>query len=81
LAALAETAQQYDTDGIDIYFLNNKKESLNIKVSSIVQVANCRFEPVAVVFLGGTGSIRQSETFGRDPYWRATRSDLEAALS
>ncbi|KAJ6536696.1 von Willebrand factor, type A [Mycena vulgaris] len=32
LEALAETAQQYDTDGIDIYFLNNKKEGLNIKV-------------------------------------------------
>ncbi|KAJ7462003.1 hypothetical protein FB451DRAFT_1181003 [Mycena latifolia] len=35
LEALAETAQQYDTDGIDIYFLNNKKEALNIKVRAL----------------------------------------------
>jgi hypothetical protein len=32
LETLAEAAQQYDGDGIDIYFLNNKTESLNIKV-------------------------------------------------
>ncbi|KAJ7115561.1 hypothetical protein C8R43DRAFT_124285 [Mycena crocata] len=37
LEALAETAQQYDTDGIDIYFLNNPKEALNMKSSSEVR--------------------------------------------
>ncbi|KAK7062316.1 hypothetical protein R3P38DRAFT_2834682 [Favolaschia claudopus] len=34
LEALADTAQRYDSDGIDIYFLNNKTESLNMKSSS-----------------------------------------------
>ncbi|KAJ7799569.1 hypothetical protein B0H14DRAFT_2902716 [Mycena olivaceomarginata] len=37
LATLAETAQLYDKDGIDIYFLNNKTEAHNIKSSSEVQ--------------------------------------------
>ncbi|KAJ7735084.1 hypothetical protein DFH07DRAFT_987509 [Mycena maculata] len=37
LKALAGTAQQYDTDGIDIYFLNNPREALNMKTSSEVQ--------------------------------------------
>ncbi|KAJ7468465.1 hypothetical protein FB451DRAFT_373762 [Mycena latifolia] len=37
LEALAETAQQYDADGIDIYFLNNKTEALNMKSSSDVR--------------------------------------------
>ncbi|KAJ7827617.1 hypothetical protein B0H14DRAFT_2813834 [Mycena olivaceomarginata] len=37
LETLAEAAQQYDGDGIDIYFLNNKTESLNIKSSSEVR--------------------------------------------
>ncbi|KAJ7462001.1 hypothetical protein FB451DRAFT_1043923 [Mycena latifolia] len=36
LATLAETAQQYDTDGIDIYFLQNKGE-LNVTSSSQVR--------------------------------------------
>ncbi|KAJ7790975.1 hypothetical protein B0H14DRAFT_2937492, partial [Mycena olivaceomarginata] len=31
LEALAETAQQYDTDGIDIHFLNSKRQALNMK--------------------------------------------------
>ncbi|KAJ7828152.1 hypothetical protein B0H14DRAFT_2812566 [Mycena olivaceomarginata] len=35
LATLAETAQLYDKDGIDIYFLNNKTEAHNIKVYSL----------------------------------------------
>ncbi|KAJ7851141.1 hypothetical protein B0H14DRAFT_2762173 [Mycena olivaceomarginata] len=37
LATLAETAQLYDKDGIDIYFLNNKTEAHNIMSSSEVQ--------------------------------------------
>ncbi|KAJ7452183.1 hypothetical protein B0H11DRAFT_2074678 [Mycena galericulata] len=37
LEALAETAQQYDTDGIDIYFLNSQREALNMKSSSDVR--------------------------------------------
>jgi len=45
LAALAETAQIYDTDGIDIYFLNNKKESLNIKASSEVRALFDKVKP------------------------------------
>lgn len=35
MATLAETAQLYDKDGIDIYFLNNKTEAHNIKVYSL----------------------------------------------
>ncbi|KAJ7462012.1 hypothetical protein FB451DRAFT_1267489 [Mycena latifolia] len=45
LEALAETAQQYDTDGIDIYFLNNKKEALNIKSSSEVRALFNKVKP------------------------------------
>ncbi|KAJ7094394.1 hypothetical protein C8R44DRAFT_749575 [Mycena epipterygia] len=45
LEALAETAQQYDTDGIDIYFLNNKKETLNIKSSSEVRALFDKVKP------------------------------------
>ncbi|KAJ6520624.1 hypothetical protein DFH09DRAFT_1194035 [Mycena vulgaris] len=37
LEALAEAAQQYDTDGIDIYFLNSKTEALNMKSSADVK--------------------------------------------
>ncbi|KAF7332697.1 hypothetical protein MKEN_00152900 [Mycena kentingensis (nom. inval.)] len=37
LETLAETAQQYDTDGIDIYFLNNPCEALNVKSSQDVR--------------------------------------------
>jgi hypothetical protein len=37
LAALADTAQKYDTDGIDIYFLNNRTKALNIKVHHPIQ--------------------------------------------
>jgi hypothetical protein len=32
LEALAETATQYDADGIDIHFLNSKSVALNMKV-------------------------------------------------
>ncbi|KAJ7696829.1 hypothetical protein B0H17DRAFT_1053185 [Mycena rosella] len=45
LEALAETAQRYDTDGIDIYFLNNKKEALNIKSSSEVRALFDKVKP------------------------------------
>nr|GAT46486.1 predicted protein [Mycena chlorophos] len=38
LETLAETAQQYDTDGIDIYFLNDRREARNIKVAIPVDV-------------------------------------------
>ncbi|KAJ7253438.1 hypothetical protein C8J57DRAFT_1137191 [Mycena rebaudengoi] len=37
LEALAETAQQYDTDGIDIHFLNSKIQALNMKSSADVR--------------------------------------------
>ncbi|KAJ7856847.1 hypothetical protein B0H14DRAFT_2752233, partial [Mycena olivaceomarginata] len=37
LEALAETAQQYDTDGIDIHFLNSKRQALNMKSSADVR--------------------------------------------
>ncbi|KAJ7686833.1 hypothetical protein B0H17DRAFT_1071265 [Mycena rosella] len=45
LEALAEAAQEYDTDGIDIYFLNNKKEALNVKTSSEVRDVFSKVEP------------------------------------
>lgn len=45
LEALAATAQQYDTDGIDIYFLNNKKEALNIKSSPEVRALFDKVKP------------------------------------
>ncbi|KAJ7936693.1 hypothetical protein B0H13DRAFT_1589372 [Mycena leptocephala] len=37
LEALAETAQQYDTDGIDIHFLNHPIAALNMKSSEDVR--------------------------------------------
>ncbi|KAF7326964.1 hypothetical protein MVEN_02590600 [Mycena venus] len=37
LEALADTAAQYDTDGIDIYFLNSKREALNMSSSKGVR--------------------------------------------
>ncbi|KAF7335335.1 hypothetical protein MSAN_02344300 [Mycena sanguinolenta] len=37
LETLAEIAQQYDNDGIDICFLNNKTEARNIKSSADVR--------------------------------------------
>ncbi|KAJ7682082.1 hypothetical protein DFH06DRAFT_1160159 [Mycena polygramma] len=45
LEALAETAQKYDGDGIDIFFLNNKTEALNIKSSSEVRVLFAKVKP------------------------------------
>ncbi|KAJ7131667.1 hypothetical protein C8R43DRAFT_1024227 [Mycena crocata] len=45
LEALAETAQQYDADGIDIYFLNNRKETLNIKSPSEVRALFNKVKP------------------------------------
>ncbi|KAK7053973.1 hypothetical protein R3P38DRAFT_2853527 [Favolaschia claudopus] len=45
LEALADTAQRYDSDGIDIYFLNNKTESLNMKSSSEVRALFSRVKP------------------------------------
>lgn len=35
LAALAEQAQKYNTDGIDVYFFNNTQVGYNLTVSSI----------------------------------------------
>jgi hypothetical protein len=35
LAPLAESASKYDTDGIDICFLNNKKVATNLKVRAV----------------------------------------------
>ncbi|KAJ6602300.1 hypothetical protein B0H10DRAFT_662987 [Mycena sp. CBHHK59/15] len=37
LETLAETAQEYDSDGIDIYFLNSQKKALNMKSSRDVR--------------------------------------------
>ncbi|KAJ7194601.1 hypothetical protein GGX14DRAFT_209430 [Mycena pura] len=37
LATLAETAQQYDSDGIDIHFLNSRMHALNVKSSHEVR--------------------------------------------
>ncbi|KAK7055362.1 hypothetical protein R3P38DRAFT_2846632 [Favolaschia claudopus] len=37
LQALAEVAQRYDEDGIDIHFLNNKHQALNMRSSSEVR--------------------------------------------
>ncbi|KAJ7369001.1 hypothetical protein DFH08DRAFT_983658 [Mycena albidolilacea] len=45
LETLAEAAQQYDGDGIDIYFLNNKTESLNIKSSLEVRALFAQVKP------------------------------------
>ncbi|KAJ7094390.1 hypothetical protein C8R44DRAFT_645333 [Mycena epipterygia] len=45
LGALAETAQDYDTDGIDIHFLNEKKKALNIKSASQVRAIFDRVKP------------------------------------
>lgn len=45
LETLAETAQRYDGDGIDIYFLNNQTESLNIKSSSEVRALFAKVRP------------------------------------
>ncbi|KAJ7937025.1 hypothetical protein B0H13DRAFT_2302768 [Mycena leptocephala] len=45
LETLAETAQRYDGDGIDIYFLNNKTEALNIKSSSEVRALFAKVRP------------------------------------
>ncbi|KAF7352274.1 hypothetical protein MVEN_01191100 [Mycena venus] len=45
LETLAETAQRYDGDGIDIYFLNNKTASLNIKSPSEVRALFAKVKP------------------------------------
>ncbi|KAJ7896875.1 hypothetical protein B0H13DRAFT_1583930, partial [Mycena leptocephala] len=45
LEALAETAQQYDTDGIDIDFLNHPKPALNMKSSSEVRSVFNKVKP------------------------------------
>ncbi|KAJ7937032.1 hypothetical protein B0H13DRAFT_1588674, partial [Mycena leptocephala] len=45
LAALADTAQKYDSDGIDLYFLNDKTEALNIKSSSEVRALFAKVWP------------------------------------
>ncbi|KAJ7265476.1 hypothetical protein B0H12DRAFT_1100916 [Mycena haematopus] len=45
LETLAEIAQQYDSDGIDIYFLNNKTEARNIKSSSEVRALFTAVKP------------------------------------
>ncbi|KAJ7784109.1 hypothetical protein B0H16DRAFT_1356101 [Mycena metata] len=45
LEKLAETAQQYDTDGIDIYFLNHRTETLNIKSPSEVRALFDKVKP------------------------------------
>ncbi|KAJ7146016.1 hypothetical protein C8R44DRAFT_756356 [Mycena epipterygia] len=52
LEALAETAQKYDTDGIDIYFLNNKKEALNLKSSAEVRAVFDKIKPTGATPTG-----------------------------
>lgn len=37
LAGLAETASQYDTDGIDVHFLNDRRVGRNLSSSSAVK--------------------------------------------
>lgn len=32
LSSIADTASKFDEDGIDIHFINSKKEGLNVKV-------------------------------------------------
>ncbi|KAJ7512456.1 hypothetical protein B0H11DRAFT_2268501 [Mycena galericulata] len=45
LEALAETAQQYDSDGIDIYFLNSRRKGLNLKSSLEVRTVFDKVKP------------------------------------
>ncbi|KAF7302254.1 hypothetical protein MIND_00792400 [Mycena indigotica] len=52
LATLAEITQQYDTDGIDIYFLNNRREALNIKSSIEVQQLFSSVKPTGSTPIG-----------------------------
>ncbi|KAJ7055070.1 hypothetical protein C8F01DRAFT_1030597 [Mycena amicta] len=52
LETLAETAQQYDADGIDIYFLNSKREALNVKSSAEVRELFHRVRPSGATPIG-----------------------------
>ncbi|KAJ7767853.1 hypothetical protein B0H14DRAFT_2968794 [Mycena olivaceomarginata] len=52
LEALAETARQYDTDGIDIYFLNNPRSALNMKSSSEVRSVFDKVKPAGATPTG-----------------------------
>jgi len=45
LEALAEAAQKYDNDGIDIYFLNSKREALNLRSSEEVRSVFDKVKP------------------------------------
>jgi hypothetical protein len=67
LSALADAAQNYDTDGIDIYFLNHKEESLHIKVRSAF--ASC--ELLSVKKLPQSSSEVRA-IFGNVKPWGAT---------
>ncbi|KAJ7636936.1 hypothetical protein FB45DRAFT_907781 [Roridomyces roridus] len=52
LEALAETAQKYDDDGLDIFFINNPKEALNVKSASQVQTVFARVGPRGATHTG-----------------------------
>ncbi|KAJ6458687.1 hypothetical protein DFH09DRAFT_1115374 [Mycena vulgaris] len=50
--ALAETAQKYDKDGIDIYFLNSTKEALNMRSSADVKAVFNSIQPTGLTPTG-----------------------------
>ncbi|KAJ6515334.1 hypothetical protein C8R45DRAFT_956132 [Mycena sanguinolenta] len=52
LETLAEIAQQYDNDGIDIYFLNSKTEARNIKSSAEVRALFTAVKPAGATPTG-----------------------------
>ncbi|KAJ7628835.1 hypothetical protein FB45DRAFT_1080163 [Roridomyces roridus] len=45
LETLAETAQEYDGDGVDIYFMNSPKAALNVKTSTEVRLLFSKVKP------------------------------------
>ncbi|KAJ6524528.1 hypothetical protein B0H19DRAFT_971923, partial [Mycena capillaripes] len=52
LEALAETAQQYDADGIDIHFINNPLVASNMKSSADVRTIFSKVRPVGATPTG-----------------------------
>jgi hypothetical protein len=79
LASLAELAGQYDTDGIDIYFLNDQRVMTNTKAS----LAEFYILPddllnscTSLECSRSQGAVYQCRTNGNNPYRLETRRSV-----
>ncbi|KAE9407289.1 hypothetical protein BT96DRAFT_153031 [Gymnopus androsaceus JB14] len=54
LSSIADTASKFDEDGIDIHFINSKKEGLNVKSSRQVMDLFDSIRPYGSTYLGRT---------------------------